>query len=531
MDIREAGISAAINDYHAGIYRSQRAAAKAYGIPPSTLRDRINGATNSAISHQYQQRLIPQQEDFLVQWILEEEARGYPPSHARVREMANRILRINGESNPIGQAWIPGFIRRNPRVASIVGKRLEAPRAEAATPEQIRAFLELFEATRIRLNIRLEDIYNMDETGIALGVCTNSRVLGDARKKKAYVKSPENREWVSIIESISADGRKLQCLVIFKGKNLQTTWFPSESVPDWFYTTSENGWTSQSIGLEWLQRIFIPQTDTDPQRYRLLILDGHGSHIDTEFLYACKTRKIELLFLPPHSTHILQPLDLTPFSVVKSKYRRQIQDLATLDDAAPVKKERFIACYNQAREEGLSDRKIRAGWKAAGLSPFNIDHVLGSSQILGRPVTPPSQNQLILSTDTLYRTPQGPRDVYDAQQSLQRSENLSRTTRLILQKAGKAISTANTRAARLEADNRRLKYQLDCINSTRPRKRIQLDPNQKFADIENIMSAINQSAAEQAQKSSYATGEGAAAAAAAVAAAATLQSMCIEFQI
>lgn len=39
MDNREAAIAAAINDYSAGIYPSQQAAAKAYGIPPSTLRD------------------------------------------------------------------------------------------------------------------------------------------------------------------------------------------------------------------------------------------------------------------------------------------------------------------------------------------------------------------------------------------------------------------------------------------------------------------------------------------------------------
>ncbi|KAF2687502.1 CENP-B protein, partial [Lentithecium fluviatile CBS 122367] len=126
-------------------------------------------------------------------------------------------------------------------------------RAEAASPEQIRAFIELFESVRIRMNIRVEDIWNMDETGIALGVCANSRVLGSSRQTKAYIKSPENREWASTIESISATGRKLRCAVIFKGQSLQTTWFPSKYVPDWLYTTSENGWTPKAIGLEWLR--------------------------------------------------------------------------------------------------------------------------------------------------------------------------------------------------------------------------------------------------------------------------------------
>jgi hypothetical protein len=80
----------------------------------------------------------------------------------------------------------------------------------------------------------------MDETGIALGVCTNSQVIARAGKRKAYVKTPGDRDWVSIFETISAAGQKLRCIVIFKGKSLQTTWFLSDFVPDWLYTTSEN---------------------------------------------------------------------------------------------------------------------------------------------------------------------------------------------------------------------------------------------------------------------------------------------------
>jgi hypothetical protein len=49
----------------------------------------------------------------------------------------------------------------------------------------------------------------MDETGVALGVCTNTRVLVSSLKKKAYIKSLEDREWVTIIECVSAAGQRL----------------------------------------------------------------------------------------------------------------------------------------------------------------------------------------------------------------------------------------------------------------------------------------------------------------------------------
>lgn len=91
MANEQASIAAAINDLSTGVYTSRRKAARAYNIPESTLRDRMNGATTYAISHQNQQRLSPQQENFLADWILEEGACGYPPSIPRAQEMANRI--------------------------------------------------------------------------------------------------------------------------------------------------------------------------------------------------------------------------------------------------------------------------------------------------------------------------------------------------------------------------------------------------------------------------------------------------------
>ena len=95
-------------------------------MPELTLRNYLSGATNSALSYQHQQRLTPAQEDFLVYWILDKDARVCPPSHARAREMANRILRMNGDTRPIGKLWVSHFIKRQPRIASVIGRKLDA---------------------------------------------------------------------------------------------------------------------------------------------------------------------------------------------------------------------------------------------------------------------------------------------------------------------------------------------------------------------------------------------------------------------
>lgn len=71
--------------------------------------------------------------------------------------------------------------------------------------------------------------------------------------RKTDRKSLGNREWVSIVEVMSATGEILKCPVLFMGKNLQTSWFPDQP-PDWLYTTSENGWTSNAIYSEQLKQ-------------------------------------------------------------------------------------------------------------------------------------------------------------------------------------------------------------------------------------------------------------------------------------
>jgi hypothetical protein len=65
---------------------------------------------------------------------------------------------MNGDYTPLGNEWISQFLSRQPRVISIVGRSIEAPRAQAGDPDVIRALFELFERTWVELGIQYEDI-------------------------------------------------------------------------------------------------------------------------------------------------------------------------------------------------------------------------------------------------------------------------------------------------------------------------------------------------------------------------------------
>jgi hypothetical protein len=176
--------------------------------------------------------------------------------------------------------------------------------------------------------------------------------------------------------------------------------------------------------------------------------------------------------------------------VVKSRYRNEIAALSALSDGAQVKKERFITSYDLVREEGLSERVIRSGWRAAGLVPYRPKLVPNSSQIVGRPITPPPADQAQALIEAVLATPQSSQQLKHAQQTLLRSENLSRSARKVLTKAAKAIALTSARAAGLEAENQRLRYQLGSTKNTRVRRRVQIDPNERFANVEAIKATM-----------------------------------------
>jgi hypothetical protein len=88
---------------------------------------------------------------------------------------------------------------------------------------------------------------------------------------------------------------------------------------------SSSGWTNNDIGLAWLKQVFDRSTKAKARlSYRLLILDGHGSHLMKEFINYCDQNRSLLMIYPPHSTHMLQPLDVVMFKPLSSAYSGEV---------------------------------------------------------------------------------------------------------------------------------------------------------------------------------------------------------------
>jgi DDE superfamily endonuclease len=216
-------------------------------------------------------------------------------------------------------------------------------------------------------------------------------------------------------------------------------------------------------------------------------VDGHGSHASIDFMYECKTNKIQLSFLPPHTSHVTQPLDLTCFSSIKMRYRKDIQELAALDDSAKVKKERFISAHNKARIESLTSRTIRNGFKAAGLVPFDPDKALNSPLVQKAENTTRTPNRASNEFQIGEISPVTPQKYSQCAQIATGFGD--RSARKLFRRAGRRVESLATQTVEKDARIRQLETTLTPLLSKQKRKEISVAPEEQFVNIAAIKAA------------------------------------------
>lgn len=481
---------------------SIRKASLDYGVPRSTLHNRIHGGISHQESAQSQQKIAPIQEELLANWILVQESLGTSITHQQIRDIANHLLIIRGEDSLVGKRWIKSFFKRNPFIGTKRSYCVDSARVSGATSDIIKKWFQYLLIPEIKA-IKPENRWNMDEAGIMEGQGLNGLVVGSTSRRFIQKKQPGSKVWTSFIECISAIGKALNPLVIYKGKSVQQQWFPTDLTlhKNWQFTATENGWTTNSTALEWLKKVFIPQSaPSNPEEWRLLILDGHGSHETTEFMLECFINKIYLLFLPPHTSHVLQPLDLSVFSSLKNAYRKKLNQLDLLSDSTPIGKRNFLSCYQKARIEGLTLQNITAGWKASGLWPKNMTKPLMSRLLLKN-----SNNEVLLSNSevnynpliqldiessfVLWETPYKASDIQKYKDTIIQNKTLNLATqRFLFRKITKGFDIKDYKLLEMENRIRKLEYRLDQL-APRKRCKVRTSPNSKFVGIKAIKEA------------------------------------------
>lgn len=124
------------------------------------------------------------------------------------------------------------------------------------------------------------------------------------RAQRPSLAQPGSREWVTIIQGVNVLRWAIPPSTILAAQYHLANWYSECDLPaDWHIATTENGWTMNDIGLDWVKHFDQHTESRTLGVYRLLILNGHESHHSTQFELYCKEHNILTLSIPSHTSH------------------------------------------------------------------------------------------------------------------------------------------------------------------------------------------------------------------------------------
>ena len=118
--------------------------------------------------------------------------------------------------------------------------------------------------------------------------------------------------------------------------------------------TSERAFVTRAIFKDYVRNVLM----TDIEHYRslhqdesqaaVLLMDGHTSHKSLQLRAFCGVNNITVLLLPPHSSHLLQPLDRGFFQRCKAQFNSFPADEGTSKITNTLERifEAFQACVS-----------------------------------------------------------------------------------------------------------------------------------------------------------------------------------------
>lgn len=99
---------------------------------------------------------------------------------------------------------------------------------------------------------------------------------------------------------------------------------------------------------------FVKYTMSSKENPTLLIFDNHESHLSVKALDIAKENGVIILTLPPHSSHKLQPLDISVFGPFKRFYNDAIQSHLLSHPGTPISIYDVAHCVAIAHERAAT---------------------------------------------------------------------------------------------------------------------------------------------------------------------------------
>jgi DDE superfamily endonuclease len=353
--------------------------ARAFNCPEQRLRKRLAGAPSKLQNKNRDERLSESQDIAVMNTLDRLEDCGL---HARIpmlTSIANSILRQSynphTEFKPVSHMWASRWIKRFPQYQIVTGKPLAVERRNAHDPNVLRGWFEKYHKVVTENGILPGDISNVDETGFRVGVGRRHKVIGKDQSKKIYMPDADNRQHVTVVECVQADGSIIPPMVIIPGKRHLERMFPDGLQDDVLMAVSDTGYNNDDLSLAWLHHYDQHTKNRRQGFWRLLIFDGFGSHLLIDFIRYCWDNHIIPLVLPPHATHLMQPLDVVIFQPYKH-YHSEALDRAIRIGFDEFTVQDFLQELHGIRKQTFKTSTVISSFRATGLIPYDPAVVL-----------------------------------------------------------------------------------------------------------------------------------------------------------
>jgi hypothetical protein len=366
----------AIKDVNRNTY-SLNQAAKLYGIPKTTLFDRVNNRYDRPGTGSGATSWLPEEfESLLVDALIKLAEWGYGLNFSGVKMIVRSFLK-NTEFKHLFKNGIPGvdwyrhFMHRHrTQISERKVQNLASNRAYSCTPDIIDDFFTLLSKQFDSSNFEMAHlIWNVDESGFSCDPGNDKIICPRGSKDVKKLVGNNEKAMYTVASCCSAAGEFLPPFFVYGSTNIYNTWCQGAPQGTGF-ATSKSGWMEAEQFLQWFKQVFVPFV-AKYNGSKTLIYDGHNSHISVDLIEYAIKHHIKLICLPPHSSHILQPLDVGVFGPVKSEWRRILSEYYLKTKFQNVDITKFPALFSQLFEKAFSRKNAIAGFEKTGIFPLN----------------------------------------------------------------------------------------------------------------------------------------------------------------
>ena len=346
-----------------------RKAAEAFGVPKSTLGDRVSGKVARSAKPGPPTYLTRLEEEELASFLICCAEIGFPRTRNQVLGLVQQIVQSKGISKSVSNGWWEKFNQRKPHITLRSPMSLAHARAIASDPDVINRYYSTLEDT-LRNNKLMDSpscIFNCDETGLPLSPSSFKVVARKGSKNVSNVTS-NSKSQITVLACTSAAGYAIPPFIIF-GRNTYHPHLSNGEVPGTMYGMTPKGWMTQKLFFEWFKQHFLKYIPS--ARPVLLILDGHSSHYCPEFVKLAAHEQVLVFVLPPHTSHLSQPLDRGCFSPLKSYWKRVCHKFHTANPGRNITSYDFVNLFAEAWSSAMTINNIIASFKVTGIYPFD----------------------------------------------------------------------------------------------------------------------------------------------------------------